>query len=264
MTWYYVEDQQQRGPVTAAEFEHLVHSGRITPRTLVWREGMEVWQPLGSLNETAGASAPPEDHCPCVMCGRPFPTGDMLQFERAWVCAECKPLFVQKLREGGRVGSYGLWRFNNALVMARDAELPPRCVKCNAPTSDRMQRKLYWHPALVYLLLFIHVIVYLVVALMVRKQAVVDFAVCPEHRSKRRWAIATAWLLVGGGIGVIFAPMIQNSSYLLFVAGLLILAGVFYGVWKGRMVYASRIEKDHVWLNGVCPEFLDNLPEWDG
>ncbi|MEO7425898.1 MAG: RDD family protein [Fibrobacteria bacterium] len=36
----------------------------------------------------------------CVECGRGFPAGEMIQFGEYWVCANCKPVFQQKLAEG--------------------------------------------------------------------------------------------------------------------------------------------------------------------
>ena len=36
----------------------------------------------------------------CADCGKAFPEGEMLRYENAWVCAACKPLFFQRLKEG--------------------------------------------------------------------------------------------------------------------------------------------------------------------
>ena len=37
-------------------------------------------------------------------------------------------------------------RSKSLLVMTKEALLPGRCVKCNAPTGDRLKRKLTWDP----------------------------------------------------------------------------------------------------------------------
>lgn len=67
--WYYVDRQgQQRGPVTRAALIDAIHQEAVTPRTLVWRDGMAQWQPLsavmGELEDTpplppAAPPAPP-------------------------------------------------------------------------------------------------------------------------------------------------------------------------------------------------------------
>jgi hypothetical protein len=40
MTWYYVANNERKGPVEQADFDQLIQQGVITPTTLVWREGM--------------------------------------------------------------------------------------------------------------------------------------------------------------------------------------------------------------------------------
>jgi hypothetical protein len=52
------------------------------------RTGMPAEPPL-----TAGARA-------CVLCGQAFREADMIHIAGSWVCAACKPLFVQRMTEG--------------------------------------------------------------------------------------------------------------------------------------------------------------------
>ena len=51
----------------------------------------------------------------CVECGRTFPTEEMIWHRDVFVCANCKPRFVQKLAEGAeirvsRLHYAGFWR----------------------------------------------------------------------------------------------------------------------------------------------------------
>lgn len=41
--WYYTENGQQQGPVSAQELRAYADSGRLRPTDLVWREGMANW-----------------------------------------------------------------------------------------------------------------------------------------------------------------------------------------------------------------------------
>lgn len=62
MQWYYAIDDQRLGPVSHAEFEQLMQSGKITAATLVWRKGMDQWKTLGDVRERDPAlfsEAPP-------------------------------------------------------------------------------------------------------------------------------------------------------------------------------------------------------------
>ena len=55
MNWYYLDNGQQQGPVSDAEFPGLVQSGLIRPDTYLWCEGMAEWKTYGELS---GGSAP--------------------------------------------------------------------------------------------------------------------------------------------------------------------------------------------------------------
>lgn len=129
MNWYYVDTGQQAGPVSEEELNTLVANGKVRPDTLVWREGMENWQPYGQVNPAsapAPAAAPPAGLYPtqeptaapapasgleggvvCAECNNIFPREEAIQYGSVWVCASCKPVFVQKLKEGAVALSAG-------------------------------------------------------------------------------------------------------------------------------------------------------------
>ena len=41
--WYYAECGPHQGPVSGDQLHHMLASGKISPSTIVWREGMEYW-----------------------------------------------------------------------------------------------------------------------------------------------------------------------------------------------------------------------------
>ena len=43
MQWYYARNDQQFGPVSAAELKQLADDGKLSPDDLLWREGMDSW-----------------------------------------------------------------------------------------------------------------------------------------------------------------------------------------------------------------------------
>lgn len=120
MNWYYAAGGQQQGPVDDAQLDALIQSGTVTQDTLIWREGMTNWQPLRQARPAAGGSsaptAPPMAAPPiaggaassgevvCAECGKMFTRDNAIQYGTAWVCATCKPVFLQKLQEGAMVG----------------------------------------------------------------------------------------------------------------------------------------------------------------
>jgi len=118
MNWYYSKAGQQAGPVDEAQLDALLSSGQIDSETLVWREGMANWQPhrearlsatqgvAGPALAAAGQAAPTggTGEAVCAECGRLFPIDSTIQYGNARVCAGCKPVFMQKLAEGARIG----------------------------------------------------------------------------------------------------------------------------------------------------------------
>lgn len=41
--WYYARNDQQYGPVSAADLKQLAEAGQLSPNDLLWREGMDAW-----------------------------------------------------------------------------------------------------------------------------------------------------------------------------------------------------------------------------
>jgi uncharacterized RDD family membrane protein YckC len=102
MAWYYHQNGTNQGPVQASDLQGLFESNNISADTLVWTEGMGSWVPY--RNSTAAPSslsgtAPAITHV-CAECKKSFREEDMLQYENSWVCASCKPIFFQRVKEG--------------------------------------------------------------------------------------------------------------------------------------------------------------------
>ncbi len=278
MDWYYAGGDKPVGPVSEAQFEQLARSGTIKPDTLIWQQGMPEWRPLREAWSAVRVSPPPQfqpDSAPvaggaavCAECRQPCPPGEMIQLGGSWVCARCKPVFLQRIREGAPPpSSESIWRDGKSLVMASGAELPCRCARCNHPvTRSPIKRLLYWHQSWIYLLILLSVLIYIIVALIVRKKAVARIPLCDQHRQQRWMIVAASWLMVLAGIGAFVTGIgAQTGGGSAAVAGLvLFIAGIVLGVWKGRLAVAKRIDGDKVWIVGFCPKYLDGLPEWRG
>src|SRR5271154_2915888 len=109
MAWFYADGGRQVGPVEDAALDDLVRAGVVRDDTLVWRDGMAGWQPHGAVRGVR----PPPAAMPipaaagagsgfCSECGRPFPSNQLVMIGNASVCAQCKPVFMQRVREGGQ------------------------------------------------------------------------------------------------------------------------------------------------------------------
>jgi len=135
MDWYYEFGGREAGPVSDHEMERLVARGTVNNRTLVWHQGMSDWQPYGQVKEGGVQAMPPEpgavqaapgadalaSYQTCCECGRSFPEEEMMKHRDLYVCAACKPVFVQRLREGARLPTEmfyaGFWiRFGAKII----------------------------------------------------------------------------------------------------------------------------------------------------
>jgi uncharacterized RDD family membrane protein YckC len=120
MNLYYADGDRQVGPIDKTELQSLIKAKKINSKTLVWHPGMPEWQALGLFvrRKTQGAAssmhpAPPVQQALCSECGQAFAADDMIRFSDVWVCAGCKPIIVQKIKEGVSVSGVleyaGFW-----------------------------------------------------------------------------------------------------------------------------------------------------------
>ncbi len=120
MNLYYADGDRQVGPIDKTELQSLIKARKIGSQTLVWQPGMQGWEELGPFVRRKTQGAP--NRCSrhrrvkqslCSECGQAFAEDDMIRFAEAWVCASCKPLFVQKIKEGvtlaGAMEYAGFW-----------------------------------------------------------------------------------------------------------------------------------------------------------
>jgi hypothetical protein len=103
MNWYYVSNDERKGPVEQVEFDRLAQQGVITQTTLVWREGMAEWRPYSEFAAPPIGGPPPPvvaGGVVCSQCGQIFAPDQVIRLGGGFVCAACKPIATQKLREG--------------------------------------------------------------------------------------------------------------------------------------------------------------------
>jgi hypothetical protein len=54
--WYYAQNDEQLGPVTATALKEMAQQGRLRPEDLIWREGMQRWAPANKVRGLFSAS----------------------------------------------------------------------------------------------------------------------------------------------------------------------------------------------------------------
>jgi hypothetical protein len=169
-----------------------------------------------------------------------------------------------KLSDTAR-GSQSMWRDGAQLVLVLDSAFPDRCIKCNdiaAPPARRY--KLYWHSAWLYLLVLVNILIYLIVALAIRKRAEVEVGLCERHQRRVLTGRILGWggfaaLLGASGLAIAF-----QWDWLLGLSALLVLPWALATLLTLRIVYPTRIDKELVRLRGCGEAFLASLAHYKG
>jgi hypothetical protein len=157
-----------------------------------------------------------------------------------------------------------IWRNKSLLVMTKEAQLPSRCVKCNAPASGTLKRKLTWHHPALYILAFGALLLYAIIAMVVRKTATIQVGLCETHTAARKRDILITWALgLLSLVSFVIAALMEDVTFLLVGALLLFAAPIYYTV-KVTVVTPAKIDDHFVWLNGVNSRYLQEFPEWRG
>ncbi len=240
--FFYEWQGATQGPVPPEQLAEMLRARQIPPETLVWRRGFPEWRLASSVGELGAASAVPPPVVPGVAASALFaaaaaPTGEP---ERVWA-------------EGP------------VLVTERFAELPDRCLKCNAPAAGfRKKLTLRWHKPGWYLLVLLNIIVYAIVASFVSNKAELRIALCPQHRSRHRTMVGAAWGAVLVPLVVFFFGLAQESGGATVIGLLLFLAGIVFAIVATRIATPQRIDEHFAWVKGAGAPFLASLPRWRG
>lgn len=156
---------------------------------------------------------------------------------------------------------HACWRDGKVVVVPAGASLPERCIKCNAPALMDKPRSFTWHSPGWYLLLFVAIIVYVVVAMVVRRKVKLAVGLCDVHRKRRRNLTMSALgaLLLGGG-AFVGAIKLDNGLFgALAVAALL--AAVILALLASGTLSPARIDDSEARFKGCGKAFLDSLPD---
>jgi len=137
------------------------------------------------------------------------------------------------------------------------ASFPARCVVCNQPGRQRLARKLWWHPPGYYALICIGWVIYAIVAMIVRKSATFEIALCDAHAARRRTGILLGWLGVPAcfiaGIALTDRAPVLTMVLIVVALGLLVTSLLMV-----KLVSASRIRDGWAWIKVGRP-FLDSI-----
>jgi len=203
----------------------------------------------------------------CIACGAQ--NGDQDKF-----CNRCgKPLVTSAAAAAAVVVSPSVpaapsaaYRSGNRLVVPKGAPLPGYCVKCAQPAAGEPIKKIFfWHNPWIFLVALISPIIYIIVAVIVRKRAELMIPVCDEHRQRRKNMIIATWILVLGFIpaGILVGSLISDSDTAggvgILTSTVLLIAAFVTGA-KAATLRPREITDSSATFSGVGEQFLALLP----
>jgi hypothetical protein len=156
-----------------------------------------------------------------------------------------------------RNSAEGCTREGKDVIVQRGSDLPQRCIYCNEPAVTPVKRrKVYWHTAWLYLLILINILLYAIVAIVVRKSFEVSPGLCPAHNSRRNtwiWSLFAAAIMLAVA-GVLVPP--NGIGPLLFLLALVALVSI---IFAARTLYPREITKEYAKLRGCKEPFLASI-----
>jgi len=178
-------------------------------------------------------------------------------------------------------------REGSLLVMTTDSVLPGRCVRCNAPATEQLRKKLEWCPRFVGVLGWffpiIRVISYcfvrapapryldavafslpiiaLILYYCIRETAPIHIGLCDPHMNRRLFGMWVGGGLIGLGFLMGFITTFNHDYWMLLYGGIAALVGAFPIAILTPTVNAHRIEQPYIWVKGMHASFLDSLPQ---
>jgi hypothetical protein len=99
-----------------------------------------------------------------------------------------------------------------------------------------------------------------IIAILIRQSGQIEFALCSQHRAKRRNGVIIGLLGLVGGIALFVAAGMSNEPYLVPLGIFVMIAGAIVGLILARVLSPKRIDTHFLWLRGAGPGFLQTLP----
>jgi len=158
------------------------------------------------------------------------------------------------------------YRQGNRLVVPKGAALPSYCVKCGQPvTGEPFKKTFFWHNPWLFLLVLVNILVYAIVAMILRKRFDLAVPMCPEHLQRRKNFLIATWVLGLGFIpgGILVGSLIHDSDTAValgFLTCFLLLIAAFVTGAMSVVMRPREITDFSATFSGACEQFLALLP----
>jgi hypothetical protein len=156
---------------------------------------------------------------------------------------------------------------------AEEGRLPSLCMRCGEPPALTKRKQFSWYPTWVYLLILVHLLIFLIVALIMTKRLTVPVPLCEKHRRHFLWptlmgvavlifliVVVIGGIVLGGALEDSLDRDARETFYVVwFVSGMaLFLAGLIAAcVVQIRTIRPTEITDRGITLTNVAPQFVE-------
>jgi hypothetical protein len=137
------------------------------------------------------------------------------------------------------------------------------CIRCGRPADGKaVSKTYYWHHPAVYIAL-LSPIIYIILAVALRKSMKVTVPLCAQHAQRRSIGITLAWVLplVGIADAIILPQFKVDAGVVVLITVALILAGIITWAVVSNAIRPRKIDQFHGEFTGFCEAFLAQFPE---
>ncbi len=150
-----------------------------------------------------------------------------------------------------------------APLPGQPAVLPPLCVKCGAPADGKpVDKTFYWHHPALYLAILAGVLIYAILAIVLRKSIKVRVPLCARHAKRRSTAVTLSWVLPLVGIADIFVLSRLNvdGGVIALICAAFLLTGLVIWAVVANPIRPVFIDATRGEFTGMCATFLEQFP----
>jgi hypothetical protein len=157
----------------------------------------------------------------------------------------------------------GACRDGKKMIVPRGSSLPANCVKCGAVAQTPWRKKFFWHNPLLYLMIiFPGLLIYAIVALIVRKNMELNVPLCDNHHGERKRFLIVGTVLILGCVpaGIALGVALDEGGYGFLLGVVMFFASlVFFS--RSAFLRPAKIDEFGGEFTGAKEEFLRLLPQ---
>jgi len=127
------------------------------------------------------------------------------------------------------------------------------------PLEPIPSRWISWHHPGWYFLILLNIVIYAIVAMVIRKRQKIAPGLCSRHRRLRRTFLTIGWVGFFLGFALVPIGLSADAVGLVLLGPLVLLVSLIVGILGSRIVYPARITKEEIRLKGCGVAFLDSL-----